>query len=61
MRLVREGIRRLGRREDGQSLVETALILTLVSVVAIGGLAGVGTSMMDCLQTAVDAVAAAIS
>lgn len=61
MRLVREGVRRLGRREEGQSLVETSLILALVSVVAIGGLSSVGDTMMNVMQAAVDAVAAAIT
>ncbi len=60
MRPVREGYLRLKRREEGQSLVETSLILACVSVVAIGGLSQVGTNMLDTLQSAVDAVAASL-
>lgn len=60
MRVLREGARRLKRREEGQSLVETSLILACISVVAIGGLTQVGTSMLNTLQTAVDAIASAL-
>lgn len=60
MRVLREGFQRLTRLEEGQSLVETSLILACVSVVAIGGLSRVGTSMLNTLQAAVDAIASAI-
>jgi pilus assembly protein Flp/PilA len=39
------------RREEGQGLVEYALILVLVSIVAIGALAAVGTNVQNVLQT----------
>ena len=37
-------------REEGQGLVEYALILVLVSVVAIGALAAIGTNVSNVLQ-----------
>ena len=37
--------------EEGQGLVEYALILVLVSIVAIGALAAIGTSVTNVLQT----------
>jgi pilus assembly protein Flp/PilA len=39
------------RREEGQGLVEYALILVLVSIVAIGALAAIGTNVSNVLQT----------
>ena len=38
-------------REEGQGLVEYALILVLVSIVAIGALAAIGTNVTNVLQT----------
>jgi pilus assembly protein Flp/PilA len=38
-------------REEGQGLVEYALILVLVSIVAIGALAAIGTNVANVLQT----------
>ena len=38
-------------REEGQGLVEYALILVLVSIVAIGALGAIGTSVSDVLDT----------
>jgi pilus assembly protein Flp/PilA len=37
--------------EEGQGLVEYALILVLVSIVAIGALAAIGTNVTSVLQT----------
>ena len=37
--------------EEGQGLVEYALILVLVSIVAIGALAAIGTNVSNVLQT----------
>jgi pilus assembly protein Flp/PilA len=39
------------RREDGQAMVEYALILGLVSVVAILALTGIGTDVNGVLTT----------
>jgi pilus assembly protein Flp/PilA len=47
------------RREDGQAMVEYALILGLVSVVAIGALTLIGTDVngvLTAVQTALGAV-----
>jgi pilus assembly protein Flp/PilA len=38
-------------REEGQGMVEYALILVLVSIVAIGALAAIGTNVTNVLQT----------
>jgi pilus assembly protein Flp/PilA len=39
------------KREEGQGLVEYALILVLVSIVAIGALKALGTSITGILNT----------
>jgi pilus assembly protein Flp/PilA len=39
------------KREDGQGLVEYALILVLVSIVAIAALAALGTNVKNILQS----------
>jgi pilus assembly protein Flp/PilA len=44
-------------REEGQSLVEYALILALISVVAIGALTAIGTNVDARLQEVVTALA----
>jgi pilus assembly protein Flp/PilA len=38
-------------REEGQGLVEYALILVLVSIVAIGALTAIGTNVTNVLQS----------
>ena len=43
-------------REEGQGLVEYALILSLVSIVSIGLLTIVGTDVKAVLQKVVDAL-----
>jgi pilus assembly protein Flp/PilA len=45
------------KREEGQALVEYALILALVSVVAIAVLGALGTNIIARLQEVVDALA----
>ena len=37
--------------QEGQGLVEYSLILVLVSIVAIGALAAIGTNVTNVLQT----------
>lgn len=47
------------RREDGQAMVEYALILGLVSVVAIAALTGIGgdvKGVLDTIKTTLDGV-----
>lgn len=41
-------------------MVETSLILSLVSVVTIGGLTQVGDGMLQTMQKAADAITAAL-
>ena len=50
-------VRELRDREEGQALVEYALIIALVSVVALTVLTDLGTNIVDRLQEAVDALA----
>ena len=44
-------------REEGQGLVEYALILVLIAVVVIGVLTATGTSIQDIFQTISDTLA----
>ena len=46
-------------REEGQALVEYALILALVSVVAIGALTSIGTDVTKKLNEVVTALTGA--
>jgi Flp pilus assembly pilin Flp len=48
------------RREDGQALVEYALIVGLVSVVAIALLTATGNSVMSLLQAVTSALSSAL-
>jgi pilus assembly protein Flp/PilA len=47
------------RDEEGQALVEYALILALIAVFAIGALQALGTSVSDTLNAIASAIAAA--
>jgi pilus assembly protein Flp/PilA len=53
---VQEAIQSARDREEGQGLVEYALILSLVSVVSIGLLTIVGTDVKAVFQDVVDAL-----
>jgi pilus assembly protein Flp/PilA len=57
---VLAGLRARVEREEGQALVEYALILGLVSVVAIALLAAVGENITDLLARVTDALASAL-
>ena len=46
-------------REEGQALVEYALIVALIAVVSIAALTALGTSVSDQLQSIADTIAAA--
>jgi pilus assembly protein Flp/PilA len=48
------------RREEGQALVEYALILALIAVFAIAALQALGTSVSTILQTISDDINAAL-
>jgi pilus assembly protein Flp/PilA len=43
-------------REEGQGMVEYALILVLVSIIAIGALTAIGTNVNNVLQTVANAL-----
>lgn len=47
-------------REEGQALVEYALILGLISVVAIALLSAVGTDITQILESVTSALASAV-
>jgi len=47
------------RDEEGQALVEYALILALIAVFAIGALQALGTSVSDTLNSIASAIGAA--
>ena len=51
MARLSQAVKTFWNREEGQGLVEYALILVLVSIVAIGALAAVGTNVTTVLQT----------
>jgi pilus assembly protein Flp/PilA len=53
---VQEAIQSAIDREEGQGLVEYALILALVSVISIGVLTTVGTDVQNVLQDVADAL-----
>jgi pilus assembly protein Flp/PilA len=54
------GLRARTEREEGQALVEYALILGLVSVVAIALLQALGTDITAILSTVTSALSAAV-
>jgi pilus assembly protein Flp/PilA len=49
-------LKSLWNREEGQGLVEYALILVLVSIVAIAALDAIGTNVTNVLQTVANAL-----
>jgi pilus assembly protein Flp/PilA len=51
-----ELISNMRNREEGQALVEYALILSLISVVAIGALSLIGTNVNNILTTVANAL-----
>ena len=53
-------VQQLKEREDGQAMVEYALILGLVSVVAIGVLTAIGTNVTAIYANIRDALAGAL-
>jgi Flp pilus assembly pilin Flp len=64
--ILEVAVRRLGARrrdvrcEDGQALVEYALILGLVCVVAVTLLSAMGTSVTSLLQAVTSALSSAL-
>jgi pilus assembly protein Flp/PilA len=57
LELLRVHVRCAWRHEEGQALVEYALILALVSIVAVAVLTALGTNIVPRIQEAVDALA----
>jgi pilus assembly protein Flp/PilA len=60
MLALRSFFMRLKDREEGQALVEYALILGLISVVAIALLSAVGTDIKAILTAVTSALASAV-
>jgi Flp pilus assembly pilin Flp len=60
LRMFFAGLHARGEREEGQALVEYALILGLVSVVAIALLSAVGTDITQLLERVTSALASAL-
>jgi len=56
-----EAVARLWKEEEGQGMAEYGLILALVSVVVIGVLTTMGTSIRDKFTEIKDAIAGATS
>src|SRR5687768_2378337 len=56
LEMIMSFVYRIREREEGQALVEYALILSLVSIASILVLGALGTSIGDTLQTVVDAL-----
>src|SRR5207247_9546967 len=54
-----ELISTMRNREEGQALVEYALILSLISIVSIAALTVLGTNINTLLQTVADTIAGA--
>ena len=60
LRMINNMFHRLRLRdEEGQALVEYALILALIAVFAIGALQALGTSVSDTLNSIASAIAGA--
>jgi pilus assembly protein Flp/PilA len=51
LNMIMAHARSIGEREEGQGLVEYALILSLVSVVSFGALQLLGTNISTLLNT----------
>ncbi len=54
LKLYRSWIAANARRDEGQALVEYALILFLIALVSIAVLSALGTKVASVLQTVVD-------
>ena len=57
---MRIGVLREARKDEGQALVEYALVLALIAVVALGSLTLVGTNVAAMLAAVQAVVTAAI-
>jgi pilus assembly protein Flp/PilA len=52
--------RRLGLREDGQDLLEYALLVALIALVAVGAVTTVGTTIKTVFWDVISAATAAL-
>ena len=57
MKLVTR-IQSLARREEGQDLLEYALLIALIAIVAVGAVTAAGTNVSQIFQRISDALAA---
>lgn len=55
MQIALSIIRRFGHAEDGQDLLEYGLLASLIAIIALGAVAGVGTTIMNVFWSAIAA------
>jgi pilus assembly protein Flp/PilA len=60
LEMIMAYVRTITKREEGQALVEYALILALVSIVAVAGLTVLGTSIDGALTSIANSVSGAL-
>ncbi len=53
-------VKSLARQEEGQDLLEYALLVALIALVAIGAVTAAGVSVQTIFQSIADALAAAV-
>jgi pilus assembly protein Flp/PilA len=56
LEMIMSFVYRMRDREEGQALVEYALILALVSIAAVAGLTALGTNVGAALQNIADEI-----
>jgi pilus assembly protein Flp/PilA len=60
LEMIMSFVYRVRDREEGQALVEYALILALVSIVSVAALTALGTGVGGALQNIADEIAGAV-
>jgi pilus assembly protein Flp/PilA len=60
LEMIMSFVYRVRDREEGQALVEYALILALVSIVSVAALTALGTGVDGALQNIADEIAGAV-
>lgn len=55
MQIALSIIRRFGRGEEGQDLLEYGLLASLIAIIALGAIAGVGNTIMKVFWSAIAA------
>lgn len=60
LEMIMTYVQSVREREEGQALVEYALILALVSIVSVAALTALGTNVGGALQNIADEIAGAL-